>query len=627
MHVIGTAGHVDHGKSTLVEALTGIDPDRLKEEKEREMTIDLGFAWIKNKDHQEEIGIVDVPGHRDFIENMLAGVGGIDLALLVIAADEGVMPQTREHLAILDLLEIRGGIVAVTKIDLVDDPDWLELVELEISETLSNTVLENAEIIPVSAVSGKNIDRLLESIWQQLSNIGEKPDKGQPRLPIDRIFSISGFGTIVTGTLIDGHLKLGDQIEVQPEGLRGRIRGLQTHQTKIEMARPGSRVAVNLSGIAKNDISRGSVLTHLGTLSPTLLCDAKYNHLIDTSFPLKHNTEVKFFVGADEIVARVRIIGDKQINPGQSGWIQLALRQPIAVARGDRFILRRPSPPATLGGGLILDPQPGRRHKRYSGQVAQKFSTLEAGSPEDILLLALQRNEPISIEKVYEISGLDAEVAENAWISLTADEKIALINDEAYSSDGWHSLATNLRSIVSSYHINHPLRIGISREELRSRLNLSGQHFNHLLNEIEDTGEILLSGNMVRLPEFEISFTEQQKQRLDQMSTLFLGRGVNSPSVKETKAMVGDDVYMALVDLNRLIQINQEVVYLTDTYRDLERTIVDYLNANGSINAGQTRDILGTSRKYAIALLEFMDSNLITERKGDDRLLKRDSRS
>ncbi len=347
MFVIGTAGHVDHGKSTLVKALTGIDPDRLAEEKKREMTIDLGFAWLTLDG--EEVGIVDVPGHRDFIENMLAGVGGIDLALFVISAEEGVMPQTREHLAILDLLDVGGGLVVLTKTDLVDDPEWLELVTLEVAEALNGTVLADAPILPVSAFTGDGLEALKAALSAELASATPRPDNGRARLPIDRIFSLSGFGTVVTGTLIDGRFRLGDTVEIQPTGLKGRIRGLQTHKTKLDVARPGSRVAINLSGIDREEVARGHVVAAPDTLGHTILLDAAYRHLPDADAPLKHNTEVKLFVGSAEIVARTRVIGQPQIDPGETGWLQLALSEPLAVARGDRFILLRPSPAATLG--------------------------------------------------------------------------------------------------------------------------------------------------------------------------------------------------------------------------------------------------------------------------------------
>jgi selenocysteine-specific elongation factor len=350
MFVVGTAGHVDHGKSTLVEALTGIDPDRLREEKEREMTIDLGFAWV-TLPNAETVGVIDVPGHRDFIENMLAGVGGIDAALFVIAADEGVMPQTQEHLAILDLLEIEAGVVALTKVDLVQDPEWLDLVTLDISEALEGTVLGNAPIIPVSARTGEGISRLAQALADCLAGRPPRPDKGLPRLPIDRVFTLSGFGTVVTGTLTDGTLALGQTVEIQPSGLTTRIRGLQTHKQKIERASPGSRVAVNLTGLAKDDLARGQVVTAPGWLKPTVLVDVDYRHLAGVEQPLRHNMEVKFFSGAAEILARTRILGQESIAPGEHGWLQVRLEEPVALVKGDHFILRRPSPGQTLGGG------------------------------------------------------------------------------------------------------------------------------------------------------------------------------------------------------------------------------------------------------------------------------------
>jgi len=353
MRVIGTAGHVDHGKSTLIAALTGTHPDRLKEEQEREMTIELGFGWLTLPDG-EEIGIVDVPGHRDFIENMLAGIGGIDAALLVIAADEGVMPQTREHLAILDLLQIPTGLIALTKTDLASDPEWLALVEMDIRSTVAGTVMDSAPIIRVSAKNKTGLDELLSSLAQIL---GEKParmDLGRPRLPIDRVFSMPGFGTIVTGTLSDGHLALGDEVIILPSGHKGRIRGLQTHKKKEELAVPGSRTAVNISGLATEEVQRGEVVTHPKQYQPTRRVDARFRLLKGVSQPLKHATEVKVFIGATETIAAARVLGVETIHPGEEGWLQLELRDPVVAVRGDRYILRRPSPGETLGGGVIV---------------------------------------------------------------------------------------------------------------------------------------------------------------------------------------------------------------------------------------------------------------------------------
>jgi selenocysteine-specific elongation factor len=496
MFVVGTAGHVDHGKSTLVEALTGIDPDRLKEEKEREMTIDLGFAWLKLGDHQDEIGIVDVPGHRDFIENMLAGVGGIDLALFVIAADEGVMPQTREHLAILDLLEVKGGVVALTKIDLIDDPDWLDLVTLDVAEALQRTVLADAPIVPVSARTGAGLPELRAAILDSLGHTEPRPDFGRARLPVDRIFSLAGFGTIVTGTLIDGSLRVGDAVEILPGGRRGRIRGLQTHRTKLEVARPGSRVAVNLTGIAKEAITRGNVVSVPGILRDTTLCDVNYRHLADADVPLTHNMAVKMFVGAAEVMARVRLIGQRQIEPGGRGWLQLAVKEPIAVARADRFILRRPSPGATLGGGRILDPFPGRRHRRFKPEVIQRFETSAHGSPGEKLIQAAGQLQPATQVAIIKQAGLASEAAEPAWQELLRDKELIAVGQYFLTAAGWQRLLRDLEDILDSFHRQYPLRPGLAREELRSRLGLPATVFNPLLNQAAESGLAVEDGSV-----------------------------------------------------------------------------------------------------------------------------------
>jgi selenocysteine-specific elongation factor len=338
MRVIGTAGHVDHGKSTLVQALTGTHPDRLKEEREREMTIDLGFAWL-TLPNGEDVGIVDVPGHRDFIENMLAGVGGIDAALFVVAADEGVMPQTREHLSILDILQIQGGVVVLTKIDMIDDSDggrsdWLDLVEDDVRKVLHDTVLGEAPILRVSARTGEGIPELLKAVENCLSERPPRPDLRRPRLPIDRVFTIAGFGTVVTGTLTNGHLVVGDEILILPNDLKGRVRGLQTHKRKEEMAVAGSRTAVNISGINVDQIQRGDMLVHPGDYTTTRRLDIRFRLLPDVSAPLLHNTETKMFLGAAEVVARIRLLGTEALLPGEEGWLQVELNRPVVAVRG-----------------------------------------------------------------------------------------------------------------------------------------------------------------------------------------------------------------------------------------------------------------------------------------------------
>lgn len=619
MYVIGTAGHVDHGKSTLVQALTGIDPDRLAEEKAREMTIDLGFAWLQLGG--EEVGVIDVPGHRDFIENMLAGVGGIDVALFVVAADEGVMPQTQEHLDILDLLDVRGGVIALTKVDLIDDQDWIELVSLEILEAVSGTVLEDAPIIPVSAKTGAGIEQLQEKLWAKLSSSPPRDDHGRPRLPIDRIFSLSGFGTVVTGTLIDGRFQIGDQIELLPMGQKGRIRGLQTHKNKLETARPGSRVAINITGIEKDVIQRGNIISSPGSYSSTLLFDAHYNHLRSADAPLKHNSEVKLFVGATEVLARCRIIGKELIAPGEEGWLQLATRAPVPVARGDRFILRRPSPPATIGGGRVLDPNPGRRHRRFRPDAVERLKTLTQGTPDELILQALARIEPTNEAQLIQQAPLDGTTAQTTIQTLTHSGQIIRLDQQLLSRPTWQHAVDNAIDIINTHHQQNPLRLGISREELRSRLKMKTAVFAPFLQQMAAAGQIMEAETVVHLPDHAIRFNLQQKQAIQSLDKKFEQSGLNSPSVKECKAILGEALYFAQLELKAYTQLGPDVVYPTKTYEEIVAKIIKFMAENGRINAAQARDLLSTSRKYAIALLEHLDEIKISKRVGDDRIL------
>ena len=621
MHVIGTAGHVDHGKSTLVLALTGIDPDRLAEEKAREMTIDLGFAWL-TLDGQE-VGVIDVPGHRDFIENMLAGVGGIDLALFVIAADEGIMPQTREHLAILDLLQVPRGVIALTKTDLVDDPEWLELVTLEIADTMQGTALAGAPIVPVSARSGQGLDKLRDVLSISLHEIPAPPDLGRPRLPIDRVFTLSGFGTVVTGTLLDGRLRVGDEVEVQPGGLAGRVRGLQTHKTKRDTALPGNRVAVNLSGIDREALGRGQVVAARGVVRPTLRLDAHYRHLPDADAPLAHNAEVKLFLGAAEVTARARVIGGEHIPPGAEGWLQLALVEPVAAVRGDRFILRRPSPGATLGGGRVLDPRPGRRHRRFRPDVVARFQALDRGAPDELLLAALARAGALPAATLLERAGLSADEGPPALDSLVAGGQIRVIGKTLVWPAHWQELRERAASELTRYHTEAPLRPGMEREELRARLQLSPPLFAALRDELLAMGAVVEAGPLLRLPDHAVRFSSEQEAAVARLRALCAAQGVNSPSVKECKALVGDALYFALVDLGQLRPLNDEVVYATPVYTDLIARLEGHLRQHGAITAADARDLLGTSRKYAIALLEHLDELRLTRRVGDRRELVR----
>ena len=643
MQVIGTAGHVDHGKSTLVHALTGINPDRLREEQEREMTIDLGFAWI-TLPNGEPVGIVDVPGHRDFIENMLAGVGGIDAALFVVAADEGVMPQTREHLAILDLLGVAKGVVALTKVDVLRSMDereeWIELVAADVSETLEGTVLEGAPIVPVSARTGEGLDELVATLQQTLDQIEPRYDRGRPRLPIDRVFSISGFGTVVTGTLTDGCFEVGQEVEILPQGGKARVRGLQTHKQKTERAVPGSRVAMNLSGISKTDLKRGDVVTVPGWLHPTILVDVQLHYLPEVlrldsgqaQRPLRHNTQLKFFSGAAETMARVRLLGQDTLQPGESGWAQLRLQEPQALVKGDRFIVRVPSPPATVGGGVAVDPHPGRKHRRFRPEVLTRLETLAQGSPDEILLQALERSGPTTVRNLLSDSGL-GEAAPDALTQLLDDGQAILLGPRQGETGGlgknlvsthtwWISLVERLSRELSTYHRKFPLRAGMGREALRSGLGLDAKVFNSVMDRAVAEGLIIDEGAIVRQPSHTVEFTPEQQRQVDTLLALFRRQPYTTPSFKESVAVVGEEVLGVMVSHGDLVQVSSGVLFLPKTYEELVARIRAHIEREGSITLAQVRDMLKSSRKYAQALLEHLDEIGVTKRVGDERVLR-----
>ena len=637
MRVIGTAGHVDHGKSTLVQAITGTHPDRLKEEREREMTIDLGFAWFNLPDG-EEVGIVDVPGHRDFIENMLAGIGGIDAALFVVAADEGVMPQTREHLAILDILQIQGGVVALTKIDMVDDPDWLDLVEMDLHQTLLGTVLDEVPIVRVSGRTGAGIPELLAAISAALADRPPRADFGRPRLPIDRTFTIAGFGTVVTGTLTDGQLRVGDEIEILPQRLTGRIRGLQTHKRKEDIAVPGGRTAVNVSGIALDQFQRGNVLTHPGDYKPSRRLDVRFRLLPDASASLKHNTEVKLFIGAAEIVARLRLLGTEELLPGETGWLQLELTEPVVAIRGDRYILRRPSPGETLGGGLVVDAQPKGRHKRFASGTLSRLEALSHGSPSEVLFQALLSLGAAPVKEIIERSSLDSNSVPQALGELletgqilalegSFDPAAPLTGNALVTSKGyWEQLADRSVQEVEKYHRSFPLRPGMPREELKSRLKStlrdSPRLFNAVLSKLVAEGELTEAGPLVKRPDHSIRFTNEQKQRADRLLARFAQAPYAPPSVKECLSEVGEDLFAALIDLGQFVSVSSEVVFRREDYERMVAEVRNMLQMRGKITAAEVRDNFNTSRRYVLALLEHLDAIGVTVREGDYRKLK-----
>jgi selenocysteine-specific elongation factor len=641
MYVIGTAGHVDHGKSTLVKTLTGIDPDRWEEEQRREMTIDLGFAWLTLPSGRG-VSIIDVPGHERFIKNMLAGVGGIDAALLVIAVDESVMPQTEEHLAILDLLGVEHGLVVLTKADLVDE-EWLALVGEEVREKLRDTSLAGAPQVAVSARSGQGLPALLAALDAQLDRMPSRAQEhGAPRLPIDRAFTVGGFGAVVTGTLLDGPLHLGEEIEIGPKGLRARVRGLQTHQRREEIALPGTRVAVNLAGVSHHDLARGDMLALPGRMQPADLLDARLRLVANAPRPLKQNDRLDLFVGAAEMPCRVTLLDSDELRPGQSGWVQLRLDRPIAVSRGDRYILRQPSPSHTIGGGRIIDLNPPR-HRRFRPETSAALESLARGRPADLLLRALDDGQPHEWAALLKASGLPAGAAEDALrevmgeakvVALGEDDKVTrwqgdkVTEDEAtrhpvtpsprhlVTAKGWATLTEKLATALRGYHRRYPLRAGMPREELRSRLKLSGAALDAVLTMAAAQGRAALRDTSVSLPEHTPTLAPEQERVVRRLLDAYRATPYSPPAPDVEPELLG-----WLLEQGQITRVAADVAFLPHTYAEMVAWVSEQISASGSVTVAQFRDRFGSSRKYALALLEHLDERKITRRAGDARVL------
>lgn len=620
--VVGTAGHVDHGKSTLVHALTGIDPDRLAEEKARAMTIDLGFAWLTLPNGQP-VSLIDVPGHERFIKNMLAGVGGIDAALVVIAADEGPMPQTLEHLAILDLLDVSTGIVALTKSDVVD-PDWLGYVAEEVREILSRSRLQEAPIIPVSAVTGDGLPDLVQALESVLGAIATSASLGLPRLPIDRVFSVSGFGAVVTGTLSGGPLRTGDEVRLYPEHRILRVRGLQSHQKSVSEAQPGSRVAVNLAGISTQEISRGQVLAPPGLMAPTQCVDARLHLLASSPVALKQNAEVDLFTGATEASARVTLLDCDVLEPGQTGWVQFRVSAPIAVLKSDRFIVRRASPSETIGGGEVVDPQP-QRHRRFHAETIRALETLATGSPPELILQALSAG-PVEARLLAKaVPGLAPDITQSAVDALLDSETVQRLagargqDTILVSRSWWEGWATSLGVVLAQFHAANPLRPGVPREVARRQLGIASPRVFDILVAASAAREMLIDdGATLRSRAFRISLDPVRRQLADRWLAALHATPHAPPSAVDFG--IDPESVAALAHNQEIVRATDTVAYSAEAWANIVRETLAYIDTHGTITMAQFRDHFGASRKYAQAALEHMDRLKLTRRSGDDRV-------
>jgi selenocysteine-specific elongation factor len=620
MYVIGTAGHVDHGKSALVQALTGIDPDRLREEKERGLTIDLGFAWL-TLPSGDEVSIVDVPGHERFVKNMLAGVGGIDLALLVIAADEGVMPQTQEHLAIIDLLGIQHGVVAVTKVDLVE-PEFAELVAADAEEALRGTTLESAPLVLCSAQTRQGLDDLVAALQSELAKTPAKRDIGRPRLPIDRAFSIAGFGTVVTGTLLDGSLREGQEVEVLPPGLRSRVRGLQTHRQKVENAPLGRRTAVNLAGLSVEELERGMVVTTPGWLRPTTALDVRLRAVRYLSRPLRHSMTVTFHTGSAEVEGRLLLLDREDLPADESAWAQLRLARPAAAVKGDGFVIRDPND--TLGGGRIVATQ-APRHRRFHPPTIDRLEAMDRGSPREAVAIAVAAAEPVALRDLHRSLDLAAEeVRAAAESAVAAGDLLALDGGPLtegtllFSAQGFAILSERMKTALAEYHRQFPLRRGMPREELRSRLRLGSRAFDQAAALWSRRGEVRKAAGAVSLPDHGPRPDAEQQKRAQEILAALSAQPFSPPTVNSE-----DELLAYLEERGDVVRVDEGIFFAAEAYQEMVERVVTHLKERETVTLAQVRDLLGTSRKYAQALLEYMDRQRITRRMGGERVLRK----
>jgi len=615
MFVIGTAGHIDHGKSTLVKAMTGMDPDRLQEEKERGMTIDLGFAWMKLPSGQE-VGIVDVPGHERFIKNMLAGVGGIDLALLVIAANEAVMPQTTEHLAILDLLGISLGIVVITKRDLVD-PDWLGLVTDDVRQLIKPTIFSNAPVVPVSAVTGEGIPELITTIDRLLAQAEPKKDVGRPRLPVDRVFTITGSGTVVTGTLIDGTLSVGEEVEIVPTGIKSRLRGLQTHKARVDKAEPGSRVAANLVGVDVAQIHRGDVLTRPGSLAPTSIISVQLKLLPYLRRPLQHNVTVSFHSGAAESPAKIRFLENEKLQPGELAWAQFVLKQPIALVKGDRYIIRSPS--ETLGGGVIVEAH-AERLRRFRPSIIERLKVQLEGGGESSLLAAFAGKQPLEFDELKTKSQLPEAEVKSMIQALVQKGSLIRVGEGGhallYTAGGMSRIADSAVRQLKDFHEKYPIRAGMPKAELGNRLKL-GKYSNVILQWLTAEGELKDGGISVCLPGHQVKLNVQQKLKIE----AFLKSLVQNPYSPPGDQIPDPDILNLLVEQHKVVKVSEGVIFDTTVYEEMVEKITAHIKVKGKVTLAEVRDLFNTSRKYAQAFMEHLDETRVTRRSGDERVL------
>ncbi len=630
--IIGTAGHIDHGKTTLIKALTGRETDRWEEEKRRGITIDLGFTYFDLPDGNKA-GIIDVPGHEKFIKNMLAGVIGMDLVLLVIAADEGIMPQTDEHINILNLLGIKKGIVVLTKCDLVDE-EWLELVKEDIKEDLKDTFLENASIIEVSSVTKIGIDRLVEAIVELTEKDLEERDISTiPRLPVDRSFSISGFGTVITGTLISGTFKKGEEVEIFPVNKISKIRNIQVHSKDEDYAYAGQRTAINLSNVKKNEIYRGCVIAPVNSMRNTMMLDVKINLLKKSRRIVENRSRLHLYIGTSEILCRVVLLDRDQLSPGESCYAQLRLEEEIAVRRGDKFIIRFYSPMETIGGGEIIEPAPTKK-KRFDENLIEELKIKEKGTNTDVIEKIIKENSKIipSVSELAQITALSEDEIKKNMEILEEQDKITVFrlkNDVyTYHKDYERDFETKLDKYLFVFHEENKYKKGVKKSEIKSKFfsKIKQPVFDSLIQSIEGRGIIKLDGEFISLSYFKINYDDNYINAERKVIDVLNDAKFDFKKPDELISMVfknvkSEDLLSLMMSDKKIVKINDECITSQETYQEAKDILIHFIKENGKITAAEYRDLLCTNRKNAIILLEHFDLSRITKRSGNDRIL------
>jgi selenocysteine-specific elongation factor len=631
--ILGTAGHIDHGKTSLIKAVTGINTDRLKEEQLRGITIELGFASLELPSGQR-LGIVDVPGHEKFVKNMVAGATGIDIVSLVIAADEGIMPQTREHMEICSLLDIKFGLVVLTKVDLVDE-EWLELVQEEVREFVRNTFLENAPVIAVSSTTGQGLQDFVRALDDISKQIPERRQAGLFRLPVDRVFTMKGFGTVITGTLIAGKVSVGDPIMLYPSKITSKVRGVQVHGASVPAAMAGMRTAINFQGLDRMQVSRGDTVAMPNTLKSSHMVDVSLHYLKGNPKKMKNRTRVRFHSGTSEIMGIVVLLDRQELTPGDTAVAQIRLEEPVSLIRDDRYVLRSYSPVRTIGGGRIINPIPGK-HKPNKKEVLEYLSVLTEDDPERVLQAQIQAGgfDGCTYADLRLMANLPDKQLEQALQALLSRQAVIQTDKETRTfihQKTFLAIQEQIKASLKAYHAKNPLKPGMPREELKGRLPaaVDGKTFLIALQHQAKAGVVVAEEDMVRLADHKVALAADQQTLQKRILSALQAAELSPPYFKELCQSLnvstprGKEVLDVLIGEGLVVKVKEDLYYDHQTIEKLKQKLVDFLVSHEEITTPQFKDMTGASRKFVIPLIEFFDNTQLTIRVGDIRKLRR----